>query len=458
LRQPNPISPMTIRAHAVAGTFYPATPDALDRAVRTALAAAQVEPVTAKAIVAPHAGYIYSGPIAGTSFQSVAHLKDRIRRIVLIGPTHRMHFFGIAVPAATGLATPLGTVAIDHAGVDLALQDPDVRLIDAAFDGEHALEVELPFIQVLFPRAAVVPLVVGDTSVEAVERVLATLWGGPETLIVVSSDLSHYHGYEAARSLDLGTSQAIEVIASARVDANGACGHRAIAGLLGRAHELDLRATTRDLRNSGDTSGPRDRVVGYGAYTFEEAESARLADTHRRTLVDAAYATLRHIAAKGRPPEVNLLSFPLALRAQRATFVTIELGGQLRGCVGTVAPVAPLIADVVANTHKAAMQDNRFNPMSAQEIAQATISISILSHLRSQPFVSEADLLDRVRPGVDGLMIRQADHRALFLPKVWGDLPSPPDFLGRLKQKAGLPDKPLAGTATAFRFTTETFA
>ncbi|MFZ0841985.1 MAG: AmmeMemoRadiSam system protein B, partial [Xanthobacteraceae bacterium] len=172
---------MTIRAPAVAGTFYPATPDALDRAVRAALAAAQVEPVTAKAIVAPHAGYIYSGPIAGTSFQSVAHLKDRIRRIVLIGPTHRMHFFGIAVPTATGLATPLGTVAIDLAGVDLALQDPDVRLIDAAFDGEHALEVELPFIQVLFPRAAVVPLIVGDTSAEAVERVLASLWGGPET-------------------------------------------------------------------------------------------------------------------------------------------------------------------------------------------------------------------------------------------------------------------------------------
>jgi len=128
---------MTIRAPAVAGTFYPATPDALNRAVRTALAAAQVESVAAKAIVAPHAGYIYSGPIAGTSFQSVAHLKHHIRRIVLIGPTHRLHFFGIAVPTATGLATPLGTVAIDHAGVDLALQDPNVRLIDAAFDGEE---------------------------------------------------------------------------------------------------------------------------------------------------------------------------------------------------------------------------------------------------------------------------------------------------------------------------------
>jgi MEMO1 family protein len=449
---------MTIRAPAVAGTFYPADPDALHSAVSSALSASQVEAVSAKAIVAPHAGYIYSGPIAGTSFQSVAHLKHHIRRIVLIGPTHRLHFFGIAVPTATGLATPLGTVAIDQAAVDLALQDPDVRLIDAAFDGEHALEVELPFIQVLFPRTAVIPLIVGDVSVEAVDRVLATLWGGPETLIVVSSDLSHYHDYEAAQSLDLGTSQAIEVIAPARVDANGACGHRAIGGLLHRAHELDLRATTRDLRNSGDTRGPRDRVVGYGAYTFEYAETAQLADAHRQSLIDAAYATLRHIAAKGRPPEVNIQSFPHALRAHRATFVTIELGGRLRGCVGTLAPVAPLIADVVANTHRAAMQDQRFKPMSTEEIAQATISISILSHLRPQPFVSEADLLDRLRPGVDGLVIRQDHHRALFLPKVWSDMPSPRDFLDRLKQKAGLGGAPLAGTAAAFRFTAETFA
>jgi AmmeMemoRadiSam system protein B/AmmeMemoRadiSam system protein A len=449
---------MTIRQPAVAGTFYPAAPDALDRVVRAALGTAQVEPVAAKAIVAPHAGYIYSGLIAGTSFQSVAHLGDRISRIVLIGPTHRVHFSGIAAPAATGLATPIGTVPIDQAGVDLALEDPDVHLIDAVFDGEHALEVELPFIQVLFPRAAVVPLVVGEASVQAVERVLASLWGGPETLIVVSSDLSHYHDYEAARALDLGTSQAIEVISPTRVDANGACGHRAIGGLLRRAHALDLRATTRDLRNSGDTRGPRDSVVGYGAYTFEYAESARLADTHRRMLLDAASATLRHIAAKGRPPEVNIPSFPAPLRAHRATFVTIELAGQLRGCVGTLVPAAPLIADVVANTYKAAMQDHRFKPMTPEEIAQAEISISILSHLRPQVFTDEADLLDQLRPSVDGLVIRQGDQRALFLPKVWTDLPAPPEFLARLKQKAGLPEAPLTTATHAFRFTTETFA
>jgi MEMO1 family protein len=458
MRQPTPITVMTIRSPAVAGTFYPAAPDALDRVVRSALAAARVDAVPAKAVVAPHAGYIYSGLIAGTSFQSVAHLGNRITRVVLIGPTHRIYFSGIAVPAATGLATPLGTVPVDAAGVELALDDPEVHLLDAAYDGEHALEVELPFIQVLFPNAAVVPLIVGDVSPQAVERVLAALWGGPETLIVVSSDLSHYHDYEAARVLDLGTSQAIEVIAPARVDANGACGHRALAGLLRRAGELDLRATTRDLRNSGDTRGPRDRVVGYGSYTFEYAEEARLNDAQRKSLIDAAYATLRHIAAKGRPPEVNVPSFSPPLRALRCTFVTIELEGRLRGCVGTLAPVAPLISDVVTNTYKSAMMDRRFKPMTPEEIAKARISISILSHMRPLPFAGEPDLLDRLRPSVDGLAIHDGSQRALFLPKVWDEMPSPREFLMRLKQKAGLPDAPLAPTATALRFTTETFA
>jgi MEMO1 family protein len=454
----NPLIAMTIRSPAVAGTFYPSSPDALDRVVRAALAAADVDPAAAKAIVAPHAGYIYSGPIAGASFQSVAHLGGQITRVVLIGPTHRLYFPGIAVPTATGLATPLGTVAIDAAGVSRALADPEVALLDAAFDNEHALEVELPFIQVLFPRAAVVPLIVGEASPQAVERVLASLWGGPETLIVVSSDLSHYHGYAAARALDLATSQAIEVIAPAKVDANRACGHRALAALLHHAGERDLRATTRDLRNSGDTSGSRDRVVGYGAYTFEDAQAARLAGAQRDMLLEAAYAALRSLAGQGSEPDVDTARVPPPLRALRNTFVTITIGGELRGCVGTLEPSTPLISDVATNARKAATQDRRFDPMTPEEIAAATVSVSILSHLREVPFVSEENLLAQLRPSIDGLAIRDGDRRALFLPKVWDDLPSPPDFLAHLKQKAGLPERPLTPSAKAFRFTTETFS
>jgi MEMO1 family protein len=448
---------MTIRSPAVAGTFYPASPDALDRVVRAALTAAPVDRVAAKAIVAPHAGYVYSGPIAGTSFQSVAHLSGQIRRIVLIGPTHHLHFHGLAVPTASGFATPLGIVAVDTAGVDVALTEPEVTLLDAAFDNEHALEVELPFIQTLFPYASVVPLIVGEAGPEAVKRVLGLLWGGPETLIVVSSDLSHYRDYRSARALDLRTSQAIEVIAAAKVDANAACGHRALAALLHHAGEHDLRATTRDLRNSGDTSGSRDRVVGYGAYTFEYAEAAQLSDAHREILLDTAYSTLRALAADNHEPAAGSTLVPLPLRALRNTFVTIAMNGHLRGCVGTLSPAVPLIEDVVANTRKAATQDLRFEPMTSEEIASATISVSILSHMRPIRFSSEKDLLEQVRPTIDGLAIRDGDRRALFLPKVWDDVPSPAEFLARLKQKAGF-RRPLGPAAQAFRFTTEIFS
>ncbi len=449
---------MSLRSPAVAGTFYPAEPDTLARVVRACLDGAQTEPVAAKAIVAPHAGYVYSGPIAGTSFRSVAHLADRVKRVVLLGPSHRMAFAGMAVSSATGFLTPLGVVAIDTAAVQRIVALPAVRVFDAPYNGEHALEVELPFIQTLFPRASVVPLLLGDVSAEAVERVLEEVWGGPETLIVISSDLSHFHGYEAACALDLSTSQSIEIAEPAKIDGNGACGYRALAGLLRRAGKLDLRATTRDLRNSGDTAGGRDNVVGYGAYTFEYAHEAALPERERAQLIEAAYATLRHVAEEGRPPEVTLSSFPLPLRAMRRTFVTLEIAGEVRGCVGTLTPINPLIVDVVSNTYKSAMQDRRFSPMTPAELKQAMVTVSILSHMRPLPFASEAELVDEMRPEIDGLMLREGSAHSLLLPKVWDSVPQPQVFLAALKKKAGLSSAPLSSKARMFRFTAETFS
>ena len=450
---------MPTRTPAVAGLFYPAEPEALDRIVHTHLDAAKVVPAAAKAIVAPHAGYAYSGPIAGSAFKTVAHLKDQVSRVIVIGPSHHMRFRGMAVPSASGLETPFGAVAIDQAALAGALKLPDIRVFDAPFEGEHALEVELPFIQVLFPRASVVPILVGEASAEAVERVLAELWGGPETLVVVSSDLSHFHACDEARQLDLGTSQAIETATLQKIDSNAACGFRALAGLLLRAAKLDLRATTRDLRNSADTQGGRDRVVGYGAYTFEYALGAELTPVQRRVLLETAYAALRHLAETGKVPNVQVESFPWPQRALRRTVVNHEKERQFRGCVGTLLSANPLVADVVANTYKSAVQDPRFKSMTPNELGKARVTISILSHMRSMTFGSDGELIDKLRPDVDGLAIRDGELQSLFLPKVWDLLPQPPDFLRRLKEKAGLPPAaPLSRDAQAFHFTAETFA
>jgi MEMO1 family protein len=184
---------------------------------------------------------------------------------------------------------------------------------------------------------------------------------------------------------------------------------------------------------------------------------AGLGERHRRQLLDCAYATLRHVAKKGRAPNVEVATFAMPLRALRKTFVTLEVDGKLRGCVGSLAPVDALISDVVKNTYKAAMQDKRFKPMVAEELGKARVTISILSHPRLLPFASEADLVDRLRPEIDGLAIQGGGRRALFLPKVWEEIVQPAEILSRLKRKAGMPSEPLSPEVRAFRFTAETF-
>lgn len=224
-----------------------------------------------KAIIAPHAGYIYSGPIAGTAYAALRGDREIIRRIVLLGPSHHVPLQGLATSSADAFATPLGEVPLDQETVRQAESLPQVAPGDDAHAPEHSLEVQLPFLQLTLGDFTLVPLLVGDATPEEVARVLAALWGGPETRIVVSSDLSHYHGYHAAMGLDAATARAIGSLRLDGVEDDGACGCRPIRGLLHQAGRLGLKVKTLDLRNSGDTAGPRDQVVGYGAFAFTEA-------------------------------------------------------------------------------------------------------------------------------------------------------------------------------------------
>lgn len=446
-----------IRAPSVAGKFYPADAVILGRWINQFLTQATTQALPVKAVVVPHAGYQYSGAVAATAYAGLRHLAPEIRRIVLIGPAHRLGFRGIAAPSADAFATPLGPVPVDRAAVDSVVDGAAIRVIDQAFDGEHDLEVQLPFLQTIFHDFEIVPLLVGGADPALVENLLERLWGGPETLIVISSDLSHYHDSETARRLDLGTSQMIEALAPERLCGDFACGHTPIAGLLRRAGALDLRATTLDLRNSGDTAGSSDRVVGYGAYGFEYAATARLSEDHRARLTQVARNALDRVAAGNASLDLKLAAYPLALKAIRKTFVTLELDGRLRGCIGSVQPVQPLVTDVAANTIKAATLDPRFGPVTADEAGRIAITISILSHPRPIPITSEADLVARLHPDVDGLILREGQRQALFLPKVWHDLPHPLQFVRQLKMKAGLPAEHFSKDLQAFRFTTETF-
>jgi MEMO1 family protein len=259
-----------IREPAVAGAFYPATPGQLMRMVDEFLQASstQLHPCPApKALIAPHAGYAYSGPIAASAFHLLAARKA-IDRVVLLGPSHYVGFHGLALPQTAGFDTPLGTVPIDCSAFSQLERLPQVRIFDRAHQPEHCLEVELPFLQRSLAAPRIVPLLIGEVSDLEVAEVIELLWGGPETLVVVSSDLSHFLDYPRAQERDRRTADAIEELAPGAIGPDDACGNIGIRGLLVAASRRGLHATTLDLRNSGDTSGPRDRVVGYGAFAF----------------------------------------------------------------------------------------------------------------------------------------------------------------------------------------------
>jgi MEMO1 family protein len=262
----------TIRAPAVAGTFYPADPGRLRAMVEGFLAGAGASDRPGpKAIIAPHAGYVYSGAVAGAAFAALGAGLAQVRRVVVIGPAHFVPVRGIAVPTVDAFRTPLGDLTLDRPALDAILDLPSVQRTDAPHTPDHALEVELPFLQTLLQDFALVPLLVGDARPEQVADLLARLWDGPGTLIVVSSDLSHYHPYATARRLDAATARAIEALDETGLGPGAACGHLPIAGLLIQARRHGLRAERQGLCNSGDTAGPRDSVVGYGAWAFHRS-------------------------------------------------------------------------------------------------------------------------------------------------------------------------------------------
>jgi AmmeMemoRadiSam system protein B len=249
--------------------FYPDDRDELHEMVAEFLHEAGTANAPApKAIIAPHAGYIYSGPIAASAYSHLAPARDTIRRVVLVGPSHRVAFPGIAVSNADYFHTPLGDIPLDHELREQVVKLPQVQRFDQAHQMEHSLEVQLPFLQEVLGEFTLLPLVVGDATAADVAEVLRAVWGGGETLIVVSSDLSHYHDYATAQRMDRATSNAIEQLKPEAIDYDNACGRTPLSGLLLVAREKQLQVETIDLRNSGDTAGTRDQVVGYGAYLF----------------------------------------------------------------------------------------------------------------------------------------------------------------------------------------------
>jgi AmmeMemoRadiSam system protein B/AmmeMemoRadiSam system protein A len=442
-----------VREPAVAGTFYPRETEALraevDAFVERGAARLGATPgAWPKALIVPHAGYVYSGPVAGTAYATLRPARGHVRRIVLIGPAHRVPLRSLALPEAEVLRTPLGDLLVDERLERLV---PWVPHSDVAHAFEHSLEVQLPFVlRVLGPDVTVAPFVVGAATPEEVARVLEALWGGRETVVLVSSDLSHYLPYDRARTVDRDTAERI-VAREVEIDGEQACGARAIAGLSLVARRRGLRVRVLDLRTSGDTAGRRDEVVGYGAFAYEEPHAD---DVHEAAVVEPTGATSRSARLLGiaRAAFEQALGVPGVrpeppspgeewLRAPGAAFVTLRRrgDGELHGCIGSLSPHRSLYEDVCDNAVAAALRDPRAPEIGPDDARRLWVEVSVLSPLERVPVRSRDELLAAMAPGEHGWVLAHGGRRGTFLPQVWKSLPDPRRFLHELERKAGLP-------------------
>jgi len=458
-----------IRPAAVAGSFYPGKPEALRQAVARHLGRAPAPHSAAshppKLLLVPHAGYAYSGDVAARAYALLAPWRGCIRRVVLLGPAHRVALRGLAAPRAQAFETPLGTVPVDQAALATIATLPQVRFSDAAHAEEHALEVQLPFLQtVLGDGFTLLPLVVGEATPQAVQEVLERLWGGDETLIVISSDLSHYLPDGQARLRDQATAQRILALADDLVG-DEACGATPLNGALRAARQHGLQPHLLDLRNSADTAGgDAGRVVGYGAFAFTvppdengEAASDERADERAdegagdgaaaQAATPSDLALGRALLATARAEIAGALGLPAPpvpahprLLEPGVSFVTLrDAQGDLRGCVGGLEAQEPLDEDVRRHALAAAFGDQRFAPLTAAQWPGLQIEVSVLGPRQPLPAAADPEAAARLlRPGVDGVALAWQGRHGTLLPQVWAELPEPRAFLQTLLRKAGL--------------------
>ena len=428
----------SVRPAAVAGMFYPRDTRELEREVAELIDGVEnLAPRFGhpKALIVPHAGYVYSGPVAARAYDELAAARGVVQRVVLLGPVHRVAVRGLALPGAEAFDTPLGRIPVDAEAVRMLAPFRQVVTSTAAHAMEHSLEVQLPFLQKMLGEFSLLPLAVGDARPQEVREVIERLWGGPETLFVLSTDLSHYHAYEAARAIDRAT---LSRIAGFDTDINHeeACGATPLNGFLAAAKARGLSMRLLGACNSGDTAGGKDRVVGYCAFALYEGARVSL-DAAGEALLAIARAAIGHrLGVHGEPPRIDVAPW---LARPGASFVTLMLDAKLRGCIGSLAASRRLGEDVAENAQAAALRDPRFAPLTPGEWPRCEVEVSVLSPAKPLRFADEAQMLAQIRAGEDGVILEHEGRRATFLPQVWESLPEKPRFLEELMRKAGIP-------------------
>ncbi len=455
-----------VRPPALVNTFYSGDPLTLMREVDAQLSEAQTllatqlpaQSACPKILVIPHAGHVYSGLAASIGYTRMVPHIATIKRIVMLCPAHREYFQGVALPDVLAFATPLGTLAVDALGVAALAGLPFVGNYAKAHEQEHALEVHLPFLQRLWKdlpveaQPAILPMVVGDVSPEQVATLIERLWGNDQTLILISTDLSHFQTYDSAKATDGLTCEKVRSLHTDITHAQ-ACGATPLNAALMHANKRHLQIEQLAYCNSGDTAGNtpegRERVVGYASFAlYESAQNGTAASLtgygleadQGAALVQLARAALHHVT--GAPAMSTPAQEPW-LEAAGACFVTLSKNGALRGCIGSLMAHRSIKDDVIHNATAAALSDHRFTPVTADEAPHLAIEVSVLTSPVPLGFANEAHALWQLEPLVDGVIfsaeVNGQHYRSTFLPQVWGQMADAQQFMAQLKMKAGLP-------------------
>jgi MEMO1 family protein len=462
-----PAKAVRVREPAVAGLFYPRDKAALSKTVETLLAGAPAQKVPRlRALVCPHAGYEYSGPTAAAGYRLLAGQK--YRTVILLAPSHYALFSGAAVSSADVFRTPLGDVPISEQAKPLAKQPPFIlepRCLvqrpswsaqssrplppqgeDTADTWEHADEVQVPFLQKTLQDFKLLPIVLGEVDAAKVATGLAPLLQDT-TLLVASSDLSHYHPYDIAKDLDARCVRAITNLDLEAVRSAEACGKGPILAIMNLAKIKGWQARLLDHRNSGDATGDKSAgVVGYAAVAFYEpgqeapaaGAPAGYALDEKKFLMNLAKQTVREVVTNGKLPAVEEKTVPPKLAERKGCFVTLTKKGQLRGCIGHIMAVEPLYLAVLDNARGAAIQDFRFPRVQPAELPELEFEVSVLTEPQPLEFKSPEDLLGKLQPHQDGVVLKIAGRTSTFLPQVWEQLPDKVEFLNHLAAKAGV--------------------
>lgn len=451
--------PGVIREPAVAGLFYPKDPQELSRTIDLLLASVRPASVSGelKALICPHAGYPYSGLTAAFGYKVLAG-RD-VGTVFLLAGSHYVAFQGASVCAADVYRTPLGDVKISSKSEALAklppfmleprlpMRRPDWSVQssrpapplgeDTPETWEHSSEVEVPFLQKVLKQFEMVSVVFGQTDPAAAAQALASQLDD-RSLVVVSTDLSHYKPYEQARQLDTRTVTAILNMTPVAIGGEDACGHMPVCTLLHLAKLKGWKPKLLDYRNSGDTSGNKNQgVVGYTAIAFTAPEQENFTKEERKLLLDLARRTVKEVVTAGRLPAVDPKTLPAKFAEPKGCFVTLTQNGALRGCIGNILPQMPLYQAVIGNAQSAAIRDHRFQPVRPDELDKLEVEVSVLTVPQPLAFSSPDDLLAKLKPHRDGVVLQVGGRGSTYLPQVWEQIPDKVMFLNTLSEKAG---------------------